>query len=190
MSHLVLVNSYFCTICPGLGVTKVTVPALGSMGCTDMRAQQRHGRCPHAGRVRRPYRGARAACWQARGRERVLKGGIAASSPAEKREYIRHWRPRGLSVAEGCRLMELARSTYHDGPKSQPIAPGGWSIWRPEPCPLQGCTPFLGECRNRPGTAYTQRYMEPTRHSRLDFQARETTVRVFGACLRAQSRDK
>jgi transposase len=30
-------------------------------------------------------------------------------------------RPRGLSVAEGCRLMGLARSTYYDEPEIQPI---------------------------------------------------------------------
>src|ERR1700732_2956081 len=35
---------------------------------------------------------------------------------AEKREYIRHHRPRGLSIAEGCRLMGLSRSTYYDVP--------------------------------------------------------------------------
>jgi len=53
--------------------------------------------------------------------ERVFKGGLAALSPAEKREHVRCCRPRGLSVAEGCRLMGLARSTYYDEPESQPI---------------------------------------------------------------------
>src|SRR5215468_39089 len=56
-----------------------------------------------------------------RARERVFKGGLAALSPAEKREHVHSCRPRGLSVAEGCRLMGLARSTYYDEPKSQPI---------------------------------------------------------------------
>ena len=32
-----------------------------------------------------------------------------------------HFRPGGLSAAEGCRLMGLARSTYYDEPESQPI---------------------------------------------------------------------
>ena len=35
----------------------------------------------------------------------------------EKRTYIRDCRPRGLSVAQGCRLMGLPRSTYYDVPK-------------------------------------------------------------------------
>src|SRR6516162_10098571 len=30
--------------------------------------------------------------------------------------YIRHSRPHGLSVAEGCRLMGLPRSTFYDAP--------------------------------------------------------------------------
>ena len=50
-----------------------------------------------------------------------FKGGLAARSPAEKREHVRCCRPRGLSVAEGCRLMGLARSTYYDEPEIQPI---------------------------------------------------------------------
>jgi hypothetical protein len=29
-------------------------------------------------------------------------------------------RPAGVSVAEGCRLMGLARSTYYDRPQAQP----------------------------------------------------------------------
>ncbi|MCY4559371.1 MAG: hypothetical protein OXF79_23930, partial [Chloroflexi bacterium] len=32
---------------------------------------------------------------------------------AGKRAHVRHHRPQGLSVAEGCRLMEIARSTYY-----------------------------------------------------------------------------
>jgi hypothetical protein len=36
--------------------------------------------------------------------------------PAEKREYVRHCRPPGLSIAEGCRLMGIARSTFYDLP--------------------------------------------------------------------------
>src|SRR5205823_11327180 len=51
-----------------------------------------------------------------------LKGGLAARPPAEKRQHIRYCRPRGLSVAEGCRLMGLARSIYYDEPELQPIS--------------------------------------------------------------------
>ena len=50
-----------------------------------------------------------------------LKGASRDARPAEKRNYVRHRRPRGLSVAEGCRLMGLARSTYYDEPGGQPI---------------------------------------------------------------------
>jgi transposase-like protein len=62
--------------------------------------------------------------WQARSRERVFKGGLGVRSPAEKREYVRRRRPHGVSVAEGCRLMRLARSTYYDKIKGQPIEEG------------------------------------------------------------------
>ena len=50
-----------------------------------------------------------------------LKGASRDAPPAEKRDHVRHRRPRGLSVAEGCRLMGLARSTYYDEPAGQPI---------------------------------------------------------------------
>src|SRR5262249_27775614 len=49
-------------------------------------------------------------------RDRIFKGGIAKRTAAEKREYIRHHRPHSFSVAEGCRLMGLPRSTYYDAP--------------------------------------------------------------------------
>ena len=45
-----------------------------------------------------------------------LKGGAEKRTAAEKREYIRLHRPYGISVAEGCRLMGLPRSTYYDAP--------------------------------------------------------------------------
>jgi len=51
-----------------------------------------------------------------------IKGGLARRTPTEKRDYVRHRRPGGLSVAEGCRLMGLSRSTYYDEPSGQPIA--------------------------------------------------------------------
>src|SRR5262249_36715008 len=47
---------------------------------------------------------------------RILKGGLEKHTAAEKRDYIRHSRPHGLSVAEGCRLMGLPRSTFYDAP--------------------------------------------------------------------------
>lgn len=45
-----------------------------------------------------------------------FKGGSAARTIAEKRAYVRDRRPRGLSVAQGCRLMGIARSTYYGAP--------------------------------------------------------------------------
>ena len=48
--------------------------------------------------------------------DRVAKGGSEKRTPAEKRELLRHCRPRGLSVAQGCRLMGLPRSTFYDAP--------------------------------------------------------------------------
>ncbi|MCA1371897.1 IS3 family transposase [Bradyrhizobium sp. BRP14] len=46
-----------------------------------------------------------------------LKGALKNVQRAEKRDYIRHHRPRGISVAEGCRLMGIARCTYYDRPE-------------------------------------------------------------------------
>ena len=45
-----------------------------------------------------------------------LKGALKNRTAAEKRDYIRHHRPDGICVAEGCRLMGLPRSTYYDAP--------------------------------------------------------------------------
>ena len=50
-----------------------------------------------------------------------LKGASRDVPRPEKRNDVRHHRPRGLSVAEGCRLMGLSRSTYYDEPGGQPI---------------------------------------------------------------------
>src|SRR6516162_8857813 len=52
-------------------------------------------------------------------RNRVPKGGSEKRSTAEKCEYIRHCRPRGVSIAEGCRLMGIARSTFYDTPDAR-----------------------------------------------------------------------
>jgi hypothetical protein len=51
------------------------------------------------------------------------KGGFARGTPAEKRDYVRHRQPHDHSVAEGCRVMGLARSTYYDEPGDQTITP-------------------------------------------------------------------
>src|SRR5271169_5916260 len=37
----------------------------------------------------------------------------------EKRDYVRRCRPRGLSIARGCRLMGLPRSTFYDAPAAR-----------------------------------------------------------------------
>src|SRR5499427_10345276 len=58
----------------------------------------------------------RAPAVTAGARDRIFKRGIAKHTAAEKREYIRHHRPHSFSVAEGCRLMGLPRSTYYDAP--------------------------------------------------------------------------
>src|SRR5271166_6456070 len=45
--------------------------------------------------------------------EFLTKRGSEKRTAAEKRDYIRHCRPPGLSIAEGCRLMGIARSTFY-----------------------------------------------------------------------------
>ena len=67
--------------------------------------------------VRSEDRGTRTHGRQAGPRNRVSKGGAEKRTAAEKREYIRLHRPYGISVAEGCRLMGLPRSTYYDAPR-------------------------------------------------------------------------
>jgi hypothetical protein len=61
-------------------------------------------------RCQNRLRKARPAAW--------LAGDGVKRTAADKREYIRHHRPRGLSIVEGCRLMGLSRSTYYDVPSS------------------------------------------------------------------------
>src|SRR6202008_1649336 len=60
-----------------------------------------------------------SACWPPSARNRVPKGGSEKRTAAEKREYIRHCRPRGVSIAEGCRLMGIGRSTFYDMPDAR-----------------------------------------------------------------------
>ena len=61
-------------------------------------------------------RGARTYGRPTSPRNRVSKRGSEKRTAAKKREYIRHHRPRGLSIAKGCRLMGLSRSAYYDAP--------------------------------------------------------------------------
>src|SRR5437764_5971002 len=73
---------------------------------------------PIYSKIRSQDCGVGAHGWPPSARNRVPKGGSEKRTAAEKREYIRHHRPRGLSIAEGCRLMGLSRSTYYDKPSS------------------------------------------------------------------------
>ena len=45
-----------------------------------------------------------------------LKGAPEKRTTTEKCEYIRHCRPRGVSIAEGCRLMGIGHATFYDTP--------------------------------------------------------------------------
>src|SRR5215218_1282706 len=82
----------------------------------ERRVRSWHRGCDLARRLRGQDRDPRADGRPAGGRDRVLKGGSAARTIAEKRAYVRDRRPRGLSVAQGCRLMGIARSTYYGAP--------------------------------------------------------------------------
>jgi putative transposase len=83
--------------------------------------RQRRRRRRHRADPGSAHRRAGAPGRQARAGERVFKGGLARRTPTEKRDHVRHRRPGGLSIAEGCRLMGLSRSTYYDEPGGQPI---------------------------------------------------------------------
>src|SRR4030095_15779247 len=48
---------------------------------------------------------------------RVSKRGSEKRTAAEKRDYIGNCRAPGISIAEGCRLMGLGRSTFYDTPE-------------------------------------------------------------------------
>jgi transposase-like protein len=69
-----------------------------------------------------------------------LKGALRSTPRprSAKRDYIRHHRPNGLSIAEGCRLMGLSRSTYYDAPAVQARRQ-----------PSLGATPRLGQLNDR-----------------------------------------
>ena len=64
-----------------------------------------------------PDRSPRTPGRQAGPGDRVPKGGAAARTAAGKRAHVRRHRPAGLSIAQGCRLMGIARSTYYRAPK-------------------------------------------------------------------------
>ncbi len=61
--------------------------------------------------------------WSTGSGDRVSKGGAEKRTAAAKRNYIRHCRPDGISIAEGCRLMRISRSTFYDTPAVQASAP-------------------------------------------------------------------
>ena len=48
-----------------------------------------------------------------------LKGALKSAPRPQKRDYVRDCRPRGLTIARGCRLMGLPRSTYYDTPATE-----------------------------------------------------------------------
>ena len=48
------------------------------------------------------------------------KGGLRNALASEKRAYIRNCLPETVSVAEGCRLMEISRSAYYNAPTGAP----------------------------------------------------------------------
>jgi hypothetical protein len=50
-----------------------------------------------------------------------LKGALKKTTVDDKRSYVDRQRPAGLSVARGCELMNLARSTYYEEPTGQRI---------------------------------------------------------------------
>jgi transposase-like protein len=68
--------------------------------------------------IRGAHRRARVSRRQAGAGAGVPKGGSAARTPTQKRAYVRDHRPDGLSIAEGCRLMGIARSTFYDKPQA------------------------------------------------------------------------
>ena len=60
----------------------------------------------------------RATGRQTGSRARVSKGSFACRTPAEKGDHVRHCQARDLSVAEGCRLMSIARSMLYASPSA------------------------------------------------------------------------
>src|SRR3954447_4442259 len=75
--------------------------------------------CRSTPRIRSQDCGVGAHGWPPSARNRVPKGGSEKPTTAEKRKYIRHCRPRGVSIAEGCRLMGIGRSAFYDTPEAR-----------------------------------------------------------------------
>jgi transposase-like protein len=48
---------------------------------------------------------------------------VSVARTRNARAYIRHHRPRGLSIAQGYRLMSLPRSTFYDMPAARSTRP-------------------------------------------------------------------
>ena len=65
-----------------------------------------------------PYEAKIAALERLVGRQALeiefLKGAQKKQSATQERIYVRDCRPLGMSVARGCELMGLSRSTYYD----------------------------------------------------------------------------
>ena len=70
--------------------------------------------------VRGEGRGARAAGRSPGARDRVFKKGREKRTLAERRAHIRDHRPAGISVARGCALMGVARSSCYAVPAGAP----------------------------------------------------------------------
>src|SRR5262249_4243505 len=85
------------------------------VSCIRRLGRRRPG-CRSTPGIRSQDCGVGAHGWPPSARNRVAKGGSEKRTAAEKREYIRHCRPRGVSIAEGCRLMGIGRSTFYDTP--------------------------------------------------------------------------
>jgi hypothetical protein len=51
----------------------------------------------------------------------LLKKSIADLAPSQRSRIFRDHRPRGLSVAAGCRVMGLAHSTFYDKGAVEPV---------------------------------------------------------------------
>lgn len=79
-----------------------------------LRRGREHGR-PVPG-LRGTDRCARTPGGQAGAGARASEAGAALRGHAEKQAYLRHHWPRGLSVAQGCRLMGIARCTVYGPP--------------------------------------------------------------------------
>ena len=51
----------------------------------------------------------------------LLEKSLTGLTPAERRRALHDHRPCGLSIAQGCRVMGLARSTFYDEGEAEPV---------------------------------------------------------------------